>query len=134
MFDKIKKEILIVEIGITSFENLRAVEVGNKHKYDLLANHVGALNKVKTKIVSYVMTWDGLVTTYHRGHRKDINIDNRIQAYVQTKVLKMTLESLSMEARRGDTSDDIFQEVSKPSDTLDSKSLIPFPASCESNN
>jgi hypothetical protein len=46
----------------------------------------------------------------------------------------MTLESLSMEARRGYTSDDIFQEVSKLSDTLDSKSLVPSPASCESKN
>jgi hypothetical protein len=82
VFDKIKKEILIVEVNITSFENLRAVEVEKKHKYDLLANHVGALNKVKTKIVPYVMTWDKFMTTCHRSYRKDINIDNRIQAYV----------------------------------------------------
>ncbi|MGL5898454.1 MAG: hypothetical protein ACRCZW_02085 [Lactobacillaceae bacterium] len=44
ILDKIKKEILIVEVGITSFDNLRAVETEKKHKYDLLANHCGAIH------------------------------------------------------------------------------------------
>jgi hypothetical protein len=33
IYDKIKKEIVIIEIGITSFDNLRAVE--KERKYDL---------------------------------------------------------------------------------------------------
>ncbi|KKO73583.1 hypothetical protein AAJ76_428000140, partial [Vairimorpha ceranae] len=34
--DKIRKEITIVEVGITGFENLHAFETKKKHKYDLL--------------------------------------------------------------------------------------------------
>lgn len=40
ILDKEKIEILIVEVGIRSFDNLRTVTIENKHKYDLLANVV----------------------------------------------------------------------------------------------
>ncbi|EQB61455.1 hypothetical protein NAPIS_ORF00975 [Vairimorpha apis BRL 01] len=55
----------------------------------------------KTKIIPYVMTWEGIVTTFHKQYRNVLNIDSRTQAYIQARVFKMTLESLSMEARRG---------------------------------
>jgi hypothetical protein len=45
IYGKIKKEIVIIEIGITSFDNLRAVETEKERKYDLLANHIGALHR-----------------------------------------------------------------------------------------
>ena len=47
------------------------------------------------------MTWEGIVTTFHKQYRNVLNIDSRTQAYVQARVLKMTLECLSMEAQRG---------------------------------
>jgi hypothetical protein len=34
---------------------------------------------------------------------QELNIDKSTEAYIQIKVLKMTLESLSMETRRGYT-------------------------------
>ena len=34
IYDKVKKEIVIVEVGITSFDNLRAVETEKKSNYD----------------------------------------------------------------------------------------------------
>ncbi|KAF9763520.1 hypothetical protein NGRA_1210 [Nosema granulosis] len=43
VLDKVKKKILIVEVGITCFDHLRSVEVEKKHKYDPLAKHYGAL-------------------------------------------------------------------------------------------
>ncbi|KAF9760584.1 hypothetical protein NGRA_3106 [Nosema granulosis] len=43
ILDKLRKEVLIVEVGITSFDHLFAVEVEKKIKYDLLANQCGAL-------------------------------------------------------------------------------------------
>lgn len=46
------------------------------------------------------MTWDGVVTKYHKQYRTDIGLDNRTQAYVQSRVLKTTLESLTMDNRR----------------------------------
>lgn len=51
ILNKAKKELLIVKVGITSFDNLRTVETEKKHKYDLLANHCGVLYKSKTKII-----------------------------------------------------------------------------------
>ena len=111
ILDKIKKEILIVEVGITSFDNLRAVETEKKHKYDLLANHCGAMNGYKTRIIPYVMTWEGITTTFHKKYRSELNLDSRTQAYIQARVLKMTLESLSMEARRGEVIAENEQEI-----------------------
>ncbi|EQB62138.1 hypothetical protein NAPIS_ORF00286, partial [Vairimorpha apis BRL 01] len=57
------------DVGITSFDNLRAVETEKKHKYDLLANHCGAMNGYKTRIIPYVMTWEGITTTFHKKYR-----------------------------------------------------------------
>ena len=88
----------IVEVGITSFDNPRAVETEKKSKHDHLANHCAAMYKaVSTRIIPYVMTWEGLVTTFHGDYCKELRIDRRTEAYVQTRMLKMTLESISME-------------------------------------
>ena len=66
ILDKVKKELIMVEVGIRSFDNLRAVETEKRNKYDLLANHCAAIHKVaNTKIIPYVMTWEGVVTKYH---------------------------------------------------------------------
>ena len=54
--DEIRKKITIVEVGITGFENLHAVETEKKHKYDLLVNHTASIYKYKSKIIPYVMT------------------------------------------------------------------------------
>ena len=54
--DKIRKEITIVEVGITGFENLHAFETKKKHKYDLLSSHTASMYKYKSKIIPYVMT------------------------------------------------------------------------------
>ncbi|KAI5179530.1 hypothetical protein PAEPH01_2691 [Pancytospora epiphaga] len=43
------------------------------------------------------MTWDGVVTKYHRKHSKDIWIIESVESYIQTIVLKKTLESISFE-------------------------------------
>jgi hypothetical protein len=80
ILDRNKKEIIIMGVGITSFDNLRTVEVEKNHKYDLLANHTGSLYKYKTRIIPYVMTWDGVVTKFHKQYRHEIGLDNRIQS------------------------------------------------------
>ena len=51
ILDKTKKQILIVEVRITSFDNLRFVETEKKHKYDLLAYHYRAMYGYKTKFL-----------------------------------------------------------------------------------
>ncbi|EQB62109.1 hypothetical protein NAPIS_ORF00316, partial [Vairimorpha apis BRL 01] len=80
-----ERVILIVEVGITSFDNIRVV--------DLLANHCASINGYKTRIIPYVMTWKGITTTFNKKYRSELNI---------SKVLKMTLESLSIEACIGE--------------------------------
>ena len=69
-------------------------------KYDLLANELSLIYKCKVKIIPYVMTWDGIVSTYHKKYTEIINIPYTTEAYIQTRVLKKTLESVSFERRR----------------------------------
>ena len=51
-----KKEVIIVEVRITAFENLRTLEEEKKHKYALLANQNKSHRENKNKIIDYVMT------------------------------------------------------------------------------
>ncbi|KAI5172894.1 hypothetical protein PAEPH01_1816, partial [Pancytospora epiphaga] len=64
-------------------------------------NKLGQEYGCRTRIIPYVMTWDGVVTKYHRKHSKDIGITESVESYIQTIVLKKTLESISFEYRRG---------------------------------
>lgn len=84
-------------------------------KYDLLANELSMMYKCKVRIVPYVMTWDGIVTTYHKKYIELLGISQNIEAYIQTRVLRKTLESVSFERRRGfeeaDGREDKIEEV-----------------------
>ncbi|KAF7682499.1 hypothetical protein TCON_2274 [Astathelohania contejeani] len=100
IYDKKENEIILVEVGITSQDNLQIVETEKKRKYDLLANKLGLIYKAKTKIIAYVLTWNSVVTKYHRNYLKEINIISTIEAYIQLTVLKKTLETISLEYRR----------------------------------
>lgn len=101
VIDKKRKEITIIEVGITSQDQLQNVETEKKRKYDVLANELGMMYKSKTKIIPYVMTWDGIVTKYHSQYLKEIGLNLTIEAYIQSRVIKKTLESISFEYRRG---------------------------------
>ena len=75
------------------------VENEKAKKYDVLANEMGAMHNYKTRIIPYVMTWDGIVTKFHSKYSKEIGITTKIEAYIQYIVLK---NSISFEYRRGD--------------------------------
>ncbi|KAI5175107.1 hypothetical protein PAEPH01_2116 [Pancytospora epiphaga] len=66
----------------------------------VLANKLGQEYGRRTRIIPYVITWDGVVTKYHRRHLKDIGMTESIESYIQTILLKKTLESISFEYRR----------------------------------
>ena len=100
VFDKINNEIIIVEIGITSIENLKTVELEKLRKYDLLAKELAQIHKSTVKIIPYVLTWDGLVTTCHQHYKKMLEVEDRTEAYIQSLVLKKTFESISVDFRR----------------------------------
>jgi len=89
----------LIEIGITNLDLLTQVENEKHRKYDLLANEIALSYKCKVKIVPYVMTY--LVTNFHKKHIKEIDLSPKTEAYIQTVVLKKTLESISFERRRG---------------------------------
>ena len=62
---------------------------------------MGATHNCKTRIIPYVLTWDGIVTKFHKSYAKEIGLTTKIQSYIQFIVLKKTLESISYEYRRG---------------------------------
>jgi len=64
--DKSLNEILVVDVGTTPQDNLQTVEIEKVRKYDLLANELELIHKCSVRVIPYVMTWDGIVTTYHR--------------------------------------------------------------------
>lgn len=53
------------------------------------------------KIIPCVMIWEGMVTKYHKIYKEDIRLDRPIEAYIHFKLLKMFLERLMLESRRG---------------------------------
>ncbi|KAI5154681.1 hypothetical protein ENBRE01_3442 [Enteropsectra breve] len=57
-------------------------------KYEILANKLAAETGCKTKIIPYVITWDGIVTKFHQQHIKEIGLTKHIEAYIQSQVLK----------------------------------------------
>ena len=61
---------------------------------------MGAIHNCKTRIIPYVMTWDGIVTKFHGKYSKEIGLTTKIEAYIQYIVIKKTLESISFEYRR----------------------------------
>ena len=53
-----------------------------------------------------------MVTNYHRKHIKELGVPKNIEAYIQSSVLRKTLESVSFEFRRG-FKDDGQEEIAK---------------------
>ena len=84
-------------MGITNQDLLQTTESEKMRKYDLLANELGTLYKCKTRIIPYVMTWDGVVSNYHKKYL--------IKSYKQHRgvhtIQSRTLETVSFEFRRG---------------------------------
>ncbi|TBU06592.1 hypothetical protein CWI36_0417p0020, partial [Hamiltosporidium magnivora] len=65
-------------------------------KYDLLANELGLIYRCSVEIIPYVMTWDGIVTKYHKSHLKRLEIPINVEAYIQSIVLKKTSASMGV--------------------------------------
>ena len=92
----------LIEIGITSQSQFKTIETEKKRKYDILANNMDQMHKIKTKIIPWVTTWDGIVTKLHKQYLKDLGINSTIEAYMQSVVIKKTLESVSLDYRRNE--------------------------------
>ncbi|TBU10366.1 hypothetical protein CWI38_1817p0010 [Hamiltosporidium tvaerminnensis] len=90
ILDKKKNKITLIEVGITSQDSLQIVETEKLRKYDLLANELGLIYRCSVEIILYVMTWDGIVTKYHKSHLKGLEIP-----------MNKTVETISFDPRRG---------------------------------
>jgi hypothetical protein len=82
-----------------------------KYIFIIKIDLIHSLHKCKTRIIPYVLTWDGIVTKFHKTYSKEIGLTTKIEAYIQYVVLKKTLESISYEYRR--ESGDDLQERSE---------------------
>ena len=83
--DKIRNTITIVEVGITSQNNLQAVEIEKTRKYGLLASELAHMYKCKVEIIPYVMTWEGVATPYHRKHRMALGITRALWGSISNR-------------------------------------------------
>ncbi|TBU13663.1 hypothetical protein CWI38_0368p0030 [Hamiltosporidium tvaerminnensis] len=52
-------------------------------------------------IISYVMTWNGIVTKYHKTYVKRLEIPMNVEAYIQSIVLKKTVETIFFVRQKG---------------------------------
>ena len=101
------------------FALLTQVENEKMRKYDLVAKELAMMHKCKVKIIPYVVTWDGIVTRYHKRYVQEIGLQPKTEAYIQTIVLRKTLESLSFERRRGLEEDLPYMEPSMVCEKLE---------------
>ena len=92
--DKTRNEMTIVEVGITSLERLQEVEIAKTRKYGPLAAELKRIYGCKVSVIPYVMTWDGVVTPYHKKCQREIGIPRNVEAYIQTVALRRTLASV----------------------------------------
>ena len=69
VFDKINNRIFLIEIGITSLDYVVSYEYEKVHKYGVLARELRAMHNMSVIIIPYVMTWDGVVTSYNSKYR-----------------------------------------------------------------
>ncbi|VDN04282.1 unnamed protein product [Thelazia callipaeda] len=84
----------------TDKDRLIAVDTEKKREYDLLANKLGAELECRTKIISYVITWNGLVTNFRKRCAKEISVFDHVENILLI-VLKEMLESISFDQHCG---------------------------------
>ncbi|KAG0437890.1 LINE-1 reverse transcriptase like protein [Dictyocoela muelleri] len=90
--DKIDKKTFIIEVGITSFENLRKTEVEKVMKYRTLGAELGKMNGSQVFIIPFVMTWDGFMTEFGADYMRVLGIDDVIKSYIQFLSISATGE------------------------------------------
>ncbi|XP_029655888.1 uncharacterized protein LOC115229719 [Octopus sinensis] len=56
IYGKRENLIWLIEVGVTSIDNLKSVEVEKLHKYDILASELQLIHKAKVKLVQIVIT------------------------------------------------------------------------------
>ncbi|TBT98924.1 hypothetical protein CWI37_1537p0010 [Hamiltosporidium tvaerminnensis] len=95
-----KNKITHIEVGITSQYSVQTVKTEKLRNYDLVENDLGLIYKWGAEMIPYVMTWDGIVTEYNKTYAKRLQIPMNVEAYIQSIVLKKTVETISFDRQR----------------------------------
>ena len=74
---------LVAIICVLSHFKLQKVENEKARKYDVLAKEMSAMHNCKSRIIPYVMTWNGIVTRFHSKYSKEIGLTTKIETYIQ---------------------------------------------------
>ncbi|XP_029655748.1 uncharacterized protein LOC115229554 [Octopus sinensis] len=93
--------ITIIEIGITSQDNLQKMEVEKLHKYDLLASEIGLLHSAKVQIVPIVLTLDAITTKFYPKYCQKLKLPDKIKSYIQSVILRATYQSMNTKYKFG---------------------------------
>ncbi|XP_040078325.1 uncharacterized protein LOC120850049 [Ixodes scapularis] len=110
--DRRTKEIPLVEVRITNKIILAKTELRKSRRYDVLKNELRVMYPgCKVITVPVVMIWDGLVTRNFKGYMKQLEVTDRLLAYMQSVVLKRTCESILEDRRRIQIGDWLEDEV-----------------------
>ena len=118
------KEITLVEVGITNKNSLAATELEKLSKYEILGNELKCLYPgTNVTIIPVVMTWNGLVTRHFKRYMQQLQVKKRLQAYMQTVVLKKTCESILADYRNG--REWLEEEVSELMDQVETNPTDP---------
>lgn len=66
----------------------------------------------ETKILLYVIIFDCIMTNYYKKYLQQLNISLNIEAYIQSRILKKTLETI------------FFKQLKSIDDDLKKKNII----------
>lgn len=58
------------------------------------------MHECEVEIISFVITFEGIVTKYHDTDVKKIIVDDKTKTYIQSIVLKKTLEAMLFDYQR----------------------------------
>ena len=123
--DKKNKEITLIEVGITNKQILAKVELTKSRKYELLANELKCIHPgTRVTVIPVVMTWDGLVTGHFKRYAKQLQVEDRLVAYMQSVVLKKTCESILVDCRNGQRGDWLEEEIDQMMDQLEANPVV----------
>ena len=98
--DKKKGEIILIEVGITSQEQLRVLRNIIMRKYEVFSKKLGLAYNCRTTVIPYVISWDGNINKFPVYWAKRIGLTANVESSIQSIVLRKNLEDVSNVYRR----------------------------------
>ena len=91
----------------------------NFQKYGNLVNEIQVIYIIKTiNIIPLIFTWEGVANRNMLKFAKYLGLSKREIGYIQSRILKSTLESLTLSERKGCDEKIALKDTSKPINNL----------------